>query len=201
MKGYKWIWEHGKMTELGPGYHYKQELGSLVVEPGERVTFYNNQDRQGHKSYVFYEGTYHDLTFYNIPKKPGVIHIEKTDITSKDLVEIGYYANLSGGNKFYVFMKVPVGQWKAPDHFWNDSISHLYIPFGVTADVYDGANFQGGSLIFSGNNDKGNTHIGLPDFGYGWKVSSMKINADGWQSAGSGKPRLSMSLISIRRQS
>ena len=184
---YPWIWEGGPKKELKPNHHYKQDAGSLVVPPGYVVVFYDNQDRQGKKSYPFYEGTYHDLTFYGVPKKPGVIHVAKTDLQATDLVEVGHYPSWEDGGKkhtYYKFMKVPIGQWNAPEHFWNDAVSHLQIPFGVTVEVFRDANFQGGSLIFGGENENGNSHVGLPDYNYGWCASSLKLTADGWVSAG-----------------
>ena len=187
VKIYEGIWEHGKLTTLKPNYHYKKKVGSLIVPHGYVATFYKNQDRTGGKSYPFYEGMYHDLTFYNVPKNPGVIHVEKTNLRTQDLLEVGCYPSWQQGGKkvsYYKFMKIPIGEWKGGNHFWDNAISHFFIPFGVVVEVFDKEDFKDGSLIFAGENENGATHVGLPDYDYGWKASSIRITADDWVSAG-----------------
>ena len=185
---YDGIWQFGKKTELEPGHHYKQtyknEMKTLIVPSGETVTFYEKQDRKGKKWHTFYEGTYHHLAFYGIPTYPGMVHVEKTELTANDLVEVGYYEPYHDGKeKFYMHHKLPIGIHTAPDTFWNDKISHLQIPFGICCEVFKDADNEY-SLIFDGVNEKGRTHIGLPDYEYAWCASKLKITADDWVSAG-----------------
>ena len=184
---YEGIWEHGHHKDLPPAHHYRQTyyyaVKSLVVNAGETVTFYQNADRSGDKSHKFYEGTYHDLSFYNIGFYPGMIHVEKTPLKWNDLVEIGYYANLGDGSTFYMCHKLPIGDHKAPDSFWNDRVSHLQIPFGVSCEVFRDKD-NDNSLIFDGTDRDGRTHIGLPDYNYAWCASRIRVTADDWVSAG-----------------
>ena len=56
---------------LSLGYHYKKRVKSLVVPDHQRVTIYENEDRQGKKSMSLYGGTYHHLYFYGIKENPG----------------------------------------------------------------------------------------------------------------------------------
>ena len=188
---YNEIWCQGSFKNLPPGHHYQQQyknrVASLVVPAGEQVTFYKNPDRSGgQSSYIFFEGTYQDLSWYGVKSHPGMIHVEKTEVTANDLVEIGYYGNYEDGGKkhsFYMHHKLPIGEYFAPDHFWNDKISHLQIPFGVCCEVFEDKD-NPKSLIFDGVDEGGRTHIGLPDYDYGWLVSRIKITADTWESAG-----------------
>ena len=188
MRIYDRIWETGKARELSPAHHYKQQyeqaIQSIVVPAGEMVTFYEKPDRSGKKSFTFYEGTYHHLAWYDIDKYPGMVHIEKTDLRWTDLVEIGHYLPFNNGkDKFYKFHKIPIGDWTAPEYFWDDRISHLQIPYGVCVEVFDDKT-QDNSLIFDGVNENGRTHIGLPDYGYGWKASRLRVTADAWVATG-----------------
>ena len=156
----------------------------MVVPPGEMVTIYENPDRSGKKTYTFYEGTYHHLAWYGTDKFPGMVHVEKVDLQWNDFVEIGYYMPFNDGkDKFYMHNKLPIGDWLAPDYFWNDRISHLQIPYGVCVEVFDDKD-KDLSLIFDGVNSNGRTHIGLPDYGYAFKASRLRVTANTWVSAG-----------------
>ena len=190
VKFYDKTWEQGKYIELPPAHHYKPQyqkrIKSMVVPAGFKVTFYKNADRSGDQLYPFYEGTYHDVSWYGVDAYPGMIHVEKTELTNNDMVEIGYYDHYEDGGKkhsFYMHHKLPIGEYFAPDHFWNDKISHLQIPFGVCCEVFEDKD-NPKSLIFDGVDEGGRTHIGLPDYDYGWLVSRIKITADAWESAG-----------------
>ena len=190
VKFYDQIWEQGEHIELPPAHHYQPQyqkrIKSMVVPAGFKVTFYTHSDRSGDQLYPFYEGTYHDVSWYGVKEYPGMIHVEKTEVTANDLVEIGYYGNYEDGGKkhsFYMHHKLPIGEYFAPDHFWNDLISHLQIPFGVCCEVFRDKD-KGNSLIFDGVNEGGRTHIGLPDYDYAWTVSRIKISADDWINAG-----------------
>ena len=191
---YPTIWELGdKREQLVPGYHYKKHVQSLVVPEGQVVTIYENQDRQGRKSLPFNEGAYHHLSFYGISDKPGVIHVEENDLTSLDLVEIGWWATYdenrakeTGGKegRYPMAYAIPIGDRTFGEDFPNDKIQWLDIPFGVTVEVFDQGDFKGGSLIFSGNKVGEKERVNLWDYGYSWKTSSMRIRADTWVSAG-----------------
>ena len=113
-----------------------------------------------------------------------MVHVEKTDLQANDFVEIGYYSPFNNGkDQFYMHHKLPIGDWAAPDYFWNDRISHLQIPYGVCVEVFDDKE-KDNSLIFDGVNANGRTHVGLPDYGYAFKASRLRITADTWVSAG-----------------
>ena len=185
---YPTIWEMGdKREQIGPGYHYKKRVRSLVVPEGQVVTIYENQDRTGKKSVPLHEGAYHHLAFYGIGDWPGVVHVEESGLTSLDLVEIGWnvsYDKNDQSKKYPMYYSIPVGDRKCKEDFPNDKIQWLCIPFGMTVEVFDEADFQGGSLIFSGNTQGEKERVNLWDYNYSWKTSSMKIRADQWVSAG-----------------
>ena len=187
---YPTIWEQGGKSErLTPGYHYKKYVKSLVIPEGQQVTFYEREDRTGWKSLPMNEGTYHHLYFYGVRERPGVIHVEENRLTSLDLVEVGWNVEYEKGKKYPMYYSIPIGDRKAGEDFPNDRIQWLFIPFGVTVEVFDDANFQGGSLIFSGNTEGKKERVNLWDYHFksgvaSWKTSSMKIRADKWVSAG-----------------
>ena len=152
-----WANDHNSKN-ISFGWHYKEtagdKVGSLHVLQGEIVTFYQHEDRTGKKSYRFYEGVYHDLSFYNVDKKTGAIHVEKTELRDLDLVEVGWYDNWKDAHgksqAFYQYLMLPIGDRKSGDDFPNDHITYLKIPFGVQVEVFNEAGFRGGSLIFTG---------------------------------------------------
>ena len=176
-----------KPTQLGPGYHYDQSVRSIVVPEGQQVTFYENQDRQGFKSKIFYEGEYADISWYGIHQKPGVVHIEQTGLRSNDMIQVENgvsWTDDKGKHWFIMIWKIPVGQRKKGDDFPDNVIDRIRIPFGVTVEVFDKENLEGGSLIFSGNDVDGDTIINLPDYDYHDKISSMIVSSDDWEPAG-----------------
>ena len=147
---YPTIWEQGdKRERLGPGYHYKKSLKSLVVPEGQVVTFYALEDRTGEKSLPLHAGTYHHLDFYGIGDRPGVIHVEKTPVESLDLVEIGWNVEYKPGRKYPMYYAVPIGDRRQGVDFPDNKVQWIDIPYGVTVEVYDSGDFSGGSLIFS----------------------------------------------------
>ena len=155
----------------------------MVVPEGLMVEFYKNQDRTGRRSHSFYQGTYNDLSFYGV-WQPGVVHIQKTDLTRLDFVEVKWEAWFAQGKTYPMYLQIPVGDRKDGTDFPNDKIEKLSLPFGVNAEVFDEASFRGGSLIFSGTNPNGNTVVNLNEYDYSHKVSSMRVTADAWVSAG-----------------
>ena len=187
---YPTIWEQGdKREQLTPGYHYKKNVQSLVVPAGQQVTIYENEDRTGRKSLPLHEGNYHHLYFYGIKDHPGVIHVEENGLTSLDLVEVGWNVEYEPGKKYPMYYSIPTGDRKHSEDFPNDKIQWVYIPFGMTVEVFDDANFQGGSLIFSGNTQGEKERVNLWDYEFkagraSWRTSSMKVRADKWVSAG-----------------
>ena len=190
---YDSIWEQGnKLKQLTPGYHYKKKVASLVVPEGQQVTLYENQDRTGKKTLPLREGTYHHLNFYGIGShNPGIVHVEENGLESLDLVEIGWNNEYVKGEKYPMYYSLPVGDLIAGNDFPNDKIQWLYIPFGMTVEVFDSNNLSGGSLIFSGNIEGEKERVNLWDYEFkkgegsaSWRVSSMKIRADRWVPAG-----------------
>ena len=198
---YPTIWEQGdKRERLSPGYHYKKRLKSLVVPDSQVVTIYENEDRQGKKSMPLYGGTYHHLSFYGISEHPGLIHVEETGLTELDLVEIGWWvtydedrARRTNGaeGRYPMYYSLPTGDHIGDKSFPNDRIQWLHIPFGMTVEVFNADNFQGGSLIFSGNTQGEKERVNLWDHKFSdggnsasWKTSSMKVRADKWEPAG-----------------
>ena len=191
---YSTIWEQGDKKEvLSLGYHYKKRVKSLVVPDHQRVTIYENEDRQGKKSMPLYGGTYHHLYFYGISDRPGLIHVEDVGLTALDLVEIGWWAQYGKGKdeRYPMFYSLPTGDHKGGEGFPDDRIQWLYIPFGMTVEVFNRDDFQKGSLIFSGNREGEKERVNLWDHKFSdggnsasWKTSSMKVRADKWVSAG-----------------
>ena len=178
-------WLVGKSKQLTVNYHYKERCRSMKVPPGYMVTFYEKQDREGWKSLIFYEGEYTDLTFHGVPEKPGLIHVENTDLTHLDLVEVAYGTWMEDQKSTYLTtLKLPIGDRRYGADFPNDRVSHLRIPYGVTMEVFDNDDFQGGSLFFSGDVQGGTSFVNLDDYDYDGKVSSIRIRADEWVSAG-----------------
>ena len=175
-------------TQLALGYHYDQHVRSIVIPEGQQVTFYENEDRQGFKSRTFYEGEYLDISFHGAPLHPGVVHVEKTDLTRMDMIQVEddrYWTDDKGKkHTFIMIWKLPIGQRKHGDDFPNDVIDRIKIPFGVTVEAFDDGNFKGGSLFFSGTDPDGYTLIYLKDRDYQNKVSSMIITSDEWEPAG-----------------
>ena len=185
---YNGSWKTGDNTNLSPGHHYQQQykqgVSALVVPKGEIVTIYKNQDRTGPVSYPFYQGEYQHLYFHgNIPYKPGVIKVEKTDLTVRDMVTVVLLKQYERGKFYQTNQKIPVGQWTAPEHFANNQIDIVYVPYGLCVEVFDDK-FKKGSLIFDGIDPKRATKIKLSDYGYGNKISRIQITADTWESAG-----------------
>ena len=184
---YDGIWGNGQSTNLNPGHHYNQQYNqrarSIRVHKGEKVTLYNNADRSGRKSYVFYEGMYSDLSFYGAPFVPGMIHVEKTDLKWNDFAEVGWYKWYAHERYYYVYHKLPVGDWFAPEYFWENRVDHLKLPFGVTAEVFEHKE-KDNSLIFDGIQEKGVTVVNLEDYDYNQKSSRIKVTADEWRSSG-----------------
>ena len=185
---YPKIWEQGvEFERVGPGYHYKQRnVKSIVVPEGQVVTFYEHQDRTGKKSLPFYEGAYHHLDFYGVGSSPGVIHVEETELTTLDMIEVAWDVTYGKGKdeKYPMFYRVPIGDREFGTDFPNDRIQTLRIPFGLTVEVFADGSFKGGSLIFSGNTENGVETVKLWEFDYGKRVSSMKVRADKWVPAG-----------------
>ena len=175
-------------TQLALGYHYDQSVRSIVIPEGQMVTFYENEDRQGFKSRIFYEGEYLDISFHGAPLHPGVVHVEKTDLTKMDMVQVENgreWTDDKGKTHWFIqIWKIPVGQRKHGDDFPNDVLDIIKIPFGVTVEVFDDENFKGGSLFFSGTDPDGYTLVKLEDRNYNDKVSSMIITSDEWEPAG-----------------
>ena len=191
---YPTIWEQGdKREQLAPGYHYKKEVKSLVVPDNQVVTIYENEDRQGKKSMPLYGGAYHHLYFYGIGDRPGLVHVAESGLTQLDLVEIGWWSKYGGGpdERYPMYYSLPTGDHKGGEAFPDDRIQWLYIPFGMTIEVFNRGDFQGGSLIFSGNTEGEKERYNLWDYKFSdggdsasWKTSSMKVRADKWVSAG-----------------
>ena len=188
---YPTIWEQGDRREqLTPGYHYKKHVKSLVVPEGQQVTIYENEDRTGKHSLPLHEGTYHHLYFHGIGEYPGLIHVEKNGLTSLDLVEIGWNVEYEPGTHYPMYYSLPTGDRTAGKDFPDDKIQWLYIPFGMTVEVFKDADFQGGSLIFSGNTQEEKERVNLWDHRFAgtdsasWHTSSMRVRADKWEAAG-----------------
>ena len=184
---YEGGWESGKIDEIGQGFYYNRSCRSLKVSPGYVARFYENRDREGKKSFPFYEGTYNDISFYGVHQNPGAVEVEKTDLTHLDFVEVAHGVWWDGDGQSGLYMKtykLPIGDRRYGVDFPNDKISHLRLPYGLTAEVYDNDNFEGGSLIFSGNEQGGVTFVDLDNFDYDGLVSSVKVRADEWVSAG-----------------
>ena len=183
-KIYAGLWEGGTQKQLNPGYHYKESCRTLIVPPGEVVTFYQNQDMTGAKSLLFYEGVYHDLTYYAIQQKPGLIHVERTDLTHLDFIEVGRGHYGSGG--YYVFHLIPVGDRSAPADFPNDWMDKIYLPYGVTAEVFKDGLDSAHKLFFEGGTEGKRTEVNFakefPDFNR--QISAIRITADDWEPAG-----------------
>ena len=186
IKIYENGWKKGKSHTLGPGYHYKKKCRSMVVPDGLKVIFYENQDRTGNKSLVFYEGEYSDLTFYDVRNAPGVIHVEKCELKAEDMIRVTwdriYHAGKKTEGEYRMFQKLPVGDHL--DNFPSDKIEGVEIPMGITVELYDKAKFEGGSLIFSGNKENKRQRYVLSNYDYYKKVSSLKVRADRWELAG-----------------
>ena len=188
---YPTIWEQGDQRErLSPGYHYKKDVKSLVVPDHQRVTLYDNEDRQGNKSESLYGGTYHHLSFYGVSEHPGLVHVEDVGLTDLDLVEIGWWVRYGDGDdeRYPMYYSLPTGDHVGGQSFPNDKIQWLEIPFGMTVEVFNAGNFQGGSLIFSGNTPGEKDRIALWDHKFSdggdsasWKTSSMRVRADKWE--------------------
>ena len=198
---YPTIWEQGdKREQLTSGYHYKKEVLSLVVPQGQQVTIYENEDRTGKKSYVLYEGTYHHLYFYDIGERPGVIHVEENGLTALDIMEIGWWSTYDEEKskqtkgkegRYPMYYALPTGDWRGGPDFPNDKIQWVYLPFGMTAELFDDGQFKDSGLIFSGNKQGEKERYNLWDFHFGsgsgsasWMTSSIKARADKWISAG-----------------
>lgn len=185
---YEKFWKLGdKHVQLLPGYHYKQSVRSIVIPEGQWAQFSENPDRTGKQSRKFYEGEYYDLAFYGIKQRPGVIQIGITELRSTDLVEVqnGYPFKTEGKTQWYnKIWKLPVGKRKAGEDFPDNRIDKLKIPFGLVVEVFDKANFDGGSLIFAGDVMDGFKEVDLNEHGYRDKVSSMIITSDEWEPAG-----------------
>ena len=191
---YDTIWEQGDEHErLSPGYHYKKDVKSLVIPDHQRVTLYDNEDRQGNKSEPLYAGSYHHLSFYGVSEKPGLVHVEDVGLTDLDLVEIGWWVTYGDGpdERYPMFYSLPTGDHVGGQSFPNDKIQWIEIPFGMTVEVFNASNFQGGSLIFSGNTPGEKDRVDLWDHKFSdggdsasWKTSSMRVRADKWEPAG-----------------
>ncbi len=121
-----------------------------------------------------------DTTFYEVPRHPGVIHVEKTGLKPEDFITVWWKTDDKWHYKKH--MKLPIGESRYDRDFPNDKIDHVEIPFGVTAELF--AEGGGGSLIFSGNDQNHLTHIDLHEFHYNDKVSRVMITADAWEAAG-----------------
>ena len=185
---YNGIWKTGATKDLPPGHHYKQQykqgIRSLSVPPCEIVTIFNQQDRTGQQSFPFYEGDYQHLYFHgNIPYHPGVVRVDKTDLTGRDMITVVSLKEYEKGKFYQTNQRLPVGDWTGSDHFPNDQIDVLKIPYGLCVEVFDDKTKKG-SLIFDGVNPKRWTEIKLKDYGYADKISRIKITADAWESAG-----------------
>ena len=191
---YPTIWEQGGQPEsLSPGYHYKKHVQSLAVPDHQVVTIYENEDRQGKKSMPLYGGTYHHLYFYSISDRPGLIHVKDCGLTELDLVEIGWWSQYGkeADERYPMYYSLPTGDHKGDEGFPDNRIQWLYIPFGMTVEVFNSDNFQGGSLIFSGNTQGEKERVNLWDHKFSdggnsasWRTSSMKVRADKWEPAG-----------------
>ena len=198
---YPTIWEQGEQRErITPGYHYKKELKSLVIPAHQVVTIYENEDRQGKKSMPLYGGTYHHLSFYDITERPGLIHVEDCGLTDLDLVEIGWWSTYDEAaskrtngkeGRYPMYYSLPTGDHKGGDSFPDNHIQWIYLPFGMTVEVFNQGDFQGGSLIFSGNTQGEKERFNLWDHRFSdggdsasWKTSSMRVRADKWEPAG-----------------
>ena len=191
---YPTIWEQGDQREqLLPGYHYKKDVKSLVVPDHQRVTLYDNEDRQGNRSESLYGGTYHHLAFYGVSEHPGLVHVEDVGLTDLDLVEIGWWVRYGDGDdeRYPMYYSLPTGDHVGGQSFPNDKIQWLEIPFGMTVEVFNANNFQGGSLIFSGNTPGEKERVNLWDHKFSdggdsasWNTSSMRVRAWMWEPAG-----------------
>ena len=187
---YPTIWEQGgKYEQLIPGYHYKKTVQSLVVPEGQVVTIYEREDRTGWKSLPLNEGTYHHLYFHEIKDRPGVIHVQENGLTTLDLVEIGWNVEYEKGKKYPMYYAIPIGDRVQGDDFPDNKIQYIFIPFGITVEVFDSKDFTGGSLIFSGNTQGKKERVNLWDYKFkagtaSWRTSSMRVRADRWVSAG-----------------
>lgn len=181
------IWQGGKHKDLPVGHNYmqtiKQRVRSLIVPKGEIVTIYQNQDRSGKKFYSFYEGEYQHMAFHGVPHRPGLVKVEKTDLNSRDMVRIVDSINYAKGEYYQKNLKLPVGDWVAPDHFPDDTIDILYIPYGLCVEVFRDKT-KSDSLVFDGQNPNGDTKVALKDYRYNKNISRIKVTADTWESAG-----------------
>ena len=182
-----WL-QDSKPEQLYPGWHYKKLGRSIVIPEGQTVTFYENEDQKGFKSGTFYEGEYVDLTFYGVHEKHGVIHIEKCELKSQDMIQVEddrYWTDDKGKRHTFVMIwKIPVGNRKEGVDFPNDVLDRLRIPFGVEVTVFENSNFDGGKLVFSGNTPDQYDLIKLSEFDYQNKISSMIVTSDDWVLAG-----------------
>lgn len=190
---------------LGVGYHYHKEIDSIIVEPGEVVILYDDQERREGRwqSWQLYEGTYHALGFYGAPNvMKGCVHVAETALTADELTEVGWWSTWISENakRYRIFVKLPPGDWVGKNgvHFPNDRMDHLDIPFGFQAEVFRELDFSGGSLIFNGDEatveerdgervvvDAAPRHVELLDYGWnGRVVSAIRITSEDWVDAG-----------------
>lgn len=185
---YDGIWKSGKSQDLNPGHHYQQQyrqgVHGIEVPQGEMVTIFENPDRSGKRYYTFYQGMYHHLFFHGrVPTKPGCIRIEKTDLTKSDMVELISLKEFQRGKFYSTNQMLPVGDWRAPKYFPNDTIDILNIPYGLCVEVFRDTDSDK-SFVFDGIDEGKTTRIKLSDYRLGNAVSRIKVTADGWRSAG-----------------
>lgn len=192
------IWGGGAKKRITPGVHYPtvqygMTVESLVVPAGQVVTLYEDQGAKGKKSLPLYEGTYQNLVFYGV-SSPGRIDVEKTDLTVKDMIEIGWDHKWGSkdGDIHPMHYRVPIGDRHYDVDFPGDKMQWARIPYGLRVEAYVDPNFQGEMLVMTGNDINEPQMWNLSHFEtkstkykrFSWNVSSMKIRADDWEQAG-----------------
>ena len=189
---YSGIYEGGTRKELGIGTHYDVKAGSMQIQEGERVKFYDTiESSKDTPIFPWYAGTYPDMNVYGIPKsKQRRVIIEETPLLRKQMAIAKWWVNVGTDTDFgveipltteHAVLNLWTGSSTGGTDFLNDKIEVIYVPEGLTVKLFkEGLNLDNPNnikttpgLVITGPKE---INLWTPPFDqYGRAVSAMSI--------------------------
>ena len=190
MKIYAEWYGKGHCREARPGetFRWSGPVGSLKVEPHERVCVYAGADDDGRAPF-HYAGWYPEFKFYGPwTQGPGLrlVKVEKSDPAPDALVRLSGWKRWSNG-RYRVDFHLPPGEFAdCSRYFVNDFLEEIELRCDGQLEMYEHGSFGGRAWPYTA---RGVHELGPS--GAARQVSSLRWTLDGWTERGVefGAPR------------
>lgn len=170
-------YDRGGRTAYRAGQHVRHTpVGSYHVQEGWRVKFYSGEGVDSHPHPWQYCRDVPEAQFYPYLSHGGpvTIVVEKTELPSEQVAELGWRQTWSNGGIDLFEQVAPTNEvWDAAGHFPNDRLEWVVVPQFSQLTVYMDGGGAGNHLAFSA----GKHYLG----GFSHQVSSVKLTNDDYE--------------------